>query len=161
MMTIPAILLVTSTQSRKAIVIMVLGVTMLYVLKNTKNIKINLLPIIRILAIILMIIAILIIAAQSDMFSGATQRMNGLIATITGEGKADYSASIRQVMRELGWQQLRQTPYFGIGMGNARLLVVENLGQDCYLHCNYAELAADGGLVGLASYYGKHLNFFK
>ncbi len=154
LMVIPAILLVTSTQSRKALVALILGVTMLYILKNSKNIKTNLLPILRILIIIVAVVAILVVASQLEIFSGLTNRMNGMIAAYTGEGKADYSSSIRAAMRELGWQQFRETPYLGIGMGNARLLVVEHFSGDSYLHCNYAELAANGGIIGLASYYG-------
>ena len=151
---IPALLLVASTQSRKATVCLVLGVTMLYILKNSKNITNNLLPVLRVLLIVIVVVVLLIVASQTEMFSGVTERMNGLIASLTGEGKADYSSNIRSAMRDLGWTQLRETPYLGIGMGNARLLANEHLGHDCYLHCNYAEMAANGGIVGLTSYYG-------
>ena len=154
LLVIPAVMLVVATQSRKAMVSMVLGVTALFVLKNSKNIKRNLLPLLRIFMILLVLLTMLIVASQTDFFSGITERMNGLIASFTGEGDADHSSSLREAMRELGWQQLRQTPLLGIGMGNARLLTNEFLGHDCYLHCNYAEMAANGGIVGLISYYG-------
>ena len=42
-------------------------------------------------------------------------------------------------------------------MGNGRLLALEATNHDCYLHCNYAEIAACGGIVGLVSFYGIYL----
>ena len=38
-------------------------------------------------------------------------------------------------------------------MDNARILANIAMGKSAYLHCNYAELAADGGVLGLISYY--------
>ena len=56
-------------------------------------------------------------------------------------------------MRQIGWIQFSRTPLLGVGMGCARILTEKAMDIDSYLHCNYAELAADGGAVGLISYY--------
>ncbi len=154
---VPAIMLIATTQSRKAIVSLLFGISMVYFFKHSKDIKDNLLPILRIGFAATILVVIVLISSKSDIFTGATQRMEGLIAYFTGEGNVDSSTSVRAMMRELGWQQFRETPYLGIGIGNARLLCVEYLNKDCYLHCNYAELAADGGIFGLLSYYGIYI----
>ena len=152
---IPLLFLIGSTQSRKAIIMLVVGYMILIVFRNSENIKQNLLPILRISFVAFMVILILILLAQTDVFQGASNRMNDLINSFTG-GET-HSTNLRKVYRELGWQQLRLTPILGIGMGNGRLLALEATNHDCYLHCNYAEIAACGGVVGLISYYGIYL----
>jgi len=79
--------------------------------------------------------------------------MDGLIASFTGEGHIDSSSALRAYYRFLGFAQLEESPFLGIGMGNARILALSATGHDCYLHCNYAELAANGGIIGLILYY--------
>ena len=152
---IPLVFLIGSTQSRKAIIMLVVGYMFLIIFKNTDNIKKNLLPILRILFVAFMVVLVLVLLSQTDVFHGATTRMNDLIASFTG-GES-HSTNLRKVYRELGWHQLQLTPLLGIGMGNGRLLALEATNHDCYLHCNYAEIAACGGVIGLISYYGIYL----
>ena len=46
-------------------------------------------------------------------------------------------------------------------MGNPRLLALQYTGNDCYLHCNYAEVAAGGGVIGLALVYWIYVKLWK
>ena len=92
------------------------------------------------------------ILAESGLFGGTIYRMTRLFDAFTGGDNADSSSLLRAYFRELGFEQFLKTPILGMGMGNARLLV-HHMGKDCYLHCNYAELAANGGIVGLFLFY--------
>jgi O-antigen ligase len=83
--------------------------------------------------------------------------MDGMIASLQGDDShTDNSSRLRALFRDIGWAQLAKTPFFGIGISNACILAAR-YAYRTYLHCNYAELAADGGLVGLFIYYIPYL----
>ena len=155
---IPAIILIGVTESRKAIFMAIAGVFLLFFFKARSGPRHNMLPIIKFLAIATIIIALVESLAQTGMFTGAYERMQGLIASFTGEGEVDSSTSLREYYRQVGWDQFMKTPILGIGINNSAILL-SRVGSThyTYLHCNYAELAACGGLVGLISYYGIYL----
>ena len=116
------------------------------------------LPIIKFLAAGVVIAILVESLAHTGLFSGASERVQGLIASITGEGEVDSSTSLREYYRQVGWDQFLKTPIAGIGINNSSVLL-SMVGSDhiTYLHCNYAELAACGGLLGLISYYSIHI----
>ena len=150
---IPCIYIIAATQSRKALFMAVAGVIILYFVKNLREKKDNLIPVMKFLIVMGLIVGIFIYLSQTNLFSGTMARVNGMINSITGEGEVDSSTSKREFMRQVGWIQFSRTPLLGIGMGCARIILSKAMDQDGYLHCNYAELAADGGIVGLLSYY--------
>lgn len=165
---IPAIMVIAASQSRKAIFILVVGTITLYFLKNIRGRKDNLIPVMKFFFFLAAGIGLFVFLSKTGMFSGAMHRIDGLIASFTNEGDVDSSTSKREFMREIGWIQFSRTPLLGIGMGCARILAGKAMDLDCYLHCNYAELAADGGIIGLISYYVifiyaliKEMKFFK
>lgn len=153
LLAIPAIMVIAASQSRKAIFILVVGSLTLYFLKNIRGRKDNLIPVMKFFFFLAAGIALFVFLSKTGMFSGAMHRIDGLIASFTNEGDVDSSTSKREFMREIGWIQFSRTPLLGIGMGCARILTEKAMDLDCYLHCNYAELAADGGIVGIISYY--------
>ena len=87
------------------------------------------------------------------VLSGIETRMEGVIALITGRGIIESSALLRYKYIKLGIDIFKKNPVFGVGMGNARLFVANNYGHDSYLHNNYVELLADGGVFGFIIYY--------
>lgn len=56
-------------------------------------------------------------------------------------------------MREVGFAQFLKTPIFGIGIGCSDVLLQHTINRSTYLHNNYIELLACGGIVGTALYY--------
>lgn len=155
---LPCLFIIGATQSRKAFVMLVLGIFFLYYFKQRRNAKgDSLLPTMKIAAFTITGIFTLIILSQTSMFSGLADRMNGLIASLTGEGKEDASSYLRRIYREAAWRQFHKTPFFGCGINNSLLFLHEEYGKSTYTHCNYAELAACGGIVGLISYYSMYL----
>ena len=153
LMMIPAVFIIGATQSRKALISVILGILILYTLKQYRKNRNNLLPFIKIILFFIFFIALMFFLSKTGMFAGMTSRMEGLIASITGEGDADSSAIVRKFYRQIGWIQFSRTPLAGIGIANAPILTNIAMGKSAYLHCNYAEMAADGGVLGLISYY--------
>ena len=87
-------------------------------------------------------------------FEAVSNRMKNLTAMLTGVGQVDSSVLLRRRYIELGLEQFTRTPILGIGMNNARLIISSSsIGRDTYLHNNYVELLADGGVIGFLSYY--------
>ncbi len=152
---VPSLIFVISSQSRKSVAIVILGLTLLALMKFLRSRKDNLLPIIRFLAIILVIGTAMLFLSSTSMMESFMERMSGMISAYFGDGETEIDAStkIRIQLKELGWNQFRETPWFGMGMGCAQFLVARETGDMAYLHDNYAELAANGGIFGLISFY--------
>lgn len=148
---IPALLLVAGSGSRKALMMVVIGIVVISFFVSNSNHRSN--RFISLISSIIILVILSIIVIQSGILDGTFQRMDGFIASLTGEGEIDSSTLLRKKYRELGFMQFTTTPMLGIGMGNARILAYAASGHDCYLHCNYAELAADGGIIGLILFY--------
>lgn len=148
----PTIVLLAACGSRKAMIILVLGALAIYVLiSNKKQNKLGLL--FRVfLAAISLIVAVYALA-QFSIFSGLNARMEGLYAMITGVGDVDHSTQVREEMVELGLSIFKDNPIFGIGIGCAHVFTLQRIGHDCYLHNNYAEMLANGGIVGTFLFY--------
>lgn len=157
LMVIPCFIVIGAVQSRKAIVMSLLGIVLIYFFKQLRSHRNNLLPFLKVGFFLFFFILMVYLLAQTEMFSGLSTRMDGLIASVTGEGTADHSSRLREFYREIGWIQFSRTPMAGIGIGNAIILVARAADKNTYLHCNYAELAADGGILGLFSYYIMYL----
>lgn len=155
---LPALLILFGSGTRKAVVMIIAGIFILVIMKQIlkgKNLFSLTFRVIRV--IFIMILAVWIIA-QLDIAQGVVERMNGLIASFTGQGEADNSALIRSDMRSLGFSTMLKYP-MGVGIGCPHILVLQYLGEDYYLHCNYAEIAAGGGIIGMVIFYSIYLHF--
>ncbi len=98
-------------------------------------------------------IGLLSILLTLEVFDSLNQRMEGLIALIAGTGTIDNSAWLRQQFMKIGIEQFLEMPLFGIGIDNARFLLMQHFGYTTYLHNNYVELLASGGLTGTCLFY--------
>lgn len=143
--------IVAATASRKALVIVVLGVLFLFLFKyRSKDI---LKTFFRWLFISGSLIVLFLLILSFPIFDGLNHRMEGLIAAIMGNGIVDNSTYLRQQFIKIGLEQFLETPFFGIGIDNARLLLLQHFGYTTYLHNNYVELLASGGIVGASLFY--------
>ena len=151
---IPCLIIIGATQCRKAFVMLIIGMFMLFYFKQRKKAKGDmLLPLLKISLFILIGIVILIILGKTNTFSGLFTRMEGLISSVTGGEDVDASSMVRNNYLNIGWRQFLEKPLFGIGMNNSKILLSMEAGHRTYLHNNYIELMASGGIVGLVSYY--------
>ena len=155
---IPSLLVVAASGSRKALVFLVIGIIVISTnMSKTKRGGIKSNKLLSAIFYCIFIIAIVYLFSKLSIFKGTMARMDGMIASFTGKGEADSSSLIREYFRKIGFEQFLKTPILGIGMGNARILAMQFTGRDCYLHCNYAEIAANGGIVGLVVFYWLYL----
>lgn len=140
------------TASRKAIIMLLLGICASILLLNPRKMIRNILWVVIILCV--SYYAITEIPALYDLIGW---RMEGMFAGISGEAEADSSTVYRQKMLDAAFQVFRENPIFGCGMDNFRYY---NPIRVTYAHNNFAEIAADLGCIGLLSYYWIYVYVF-
>ena len=150
---LPAILLLLASGSRKAIIIVILGVFGLLLLKNMNNRDI-LRTVLRIILASVLLVGSLFLLSKLPMFSSVTARFKNLISLLQGnETRSTSSAWIRFAYIELGMELFRSHPWLGIGIANANIYTGRYYGHNHYLHNNFVELLACGGIIGFLIYY--------
>ena len=152
---VPAFMMAIATQSRKALLMMVIGILLVLISRNLSSGKLvrNIIKI-----IIIIVIALLVLKTLSGMeiFSGINQRMEYLVAMFTGKGEIGNSAMLRQQLIDLGIEMFKKHPILGIGIGCPHIIAGQVLNFDAYLHNNFIEVLAGGGIIGFLLYYGAY-----
>lgn len=148
---IPCLLVVAASTSRKALILLALGtIAALLIRSESKNPIYTLLRLIGVVTVVGILLGIII---NLNIFSGVNERMKGLIALISGVGEIDNSTNLRRMMIAKGLKQFSKTPLVGIGIGNAGTLEIKGYN---YLHNNYVELLACGGIIGFLIFYSMY-----
>ncbi len=153
---IPAVFLIALTQSRKALVMVVMGLALILWFRNISS-KNFFKTIFRLILYVGIGVVVINYILSLPVFSGMMERMDGLINSLTGVGEVDSSTLVREEMLQIGMDAFRNHPFFGIGIGNSNELVLLHMGQDAYLHNNFVEMLAGGGIVGFAIYYSMYI----
>ncbi len=156
---VPMVAVLALTQSRKAFVILLLGVFLILIFRNidSNNFFKTMLRVIFTIAIVGFVLYFVL---SLPIFSGLMSRMDGLIANFIGLGEVDNSARVRTQMIAVGLEQFKKTPILGMGIGNPHFLAAKYVGKDAYLHNNFVELLAGGGIIGFAIYYSMYVYLF-
>ena len=76
---------------------------------------------------------------------------------LKGESSADSSSLLRQQYVNIGLSAFSENPFFGIGIGSSLVLTSQYTSHTTYLHNNFVELLACGGIVGFVLYYSMFL----
>ncbi len=151
LMLIPCAFVIAASGTRKAVLIILMGCCiLLYYRYKSKN---ALKTAMRILVIGMIVILAISVISSLPMFSGITERMDGFLALLTGEGKVDNSTYVRNLMVQVGLEEFAKRPLFGIGIGSSGTVLGQAIGTSTYFHNNYVELLCCGGIVGFAIYY--------
>lgn len=151
---IPAGILIAASGSRKALILLIGGIFLVFCFRYaTRNIIRNLARVFIILALAYLVVRLL---SNVPIFSGINKRMEGLFALLTGKGEIDSSALKREYYKQAGIEQFLKTPILGIGIGNSGQITLQ-FGSDTYLHNNYIELLACGGIIGTLCYYSIYI----
>lgn len=151
--------LILATQSRKALIVVVMGIVGIYFLYTQK--RISVISLIRLIIIIGIVILLMIYLSKFTAFSAVKERFEGLYAMFTGVGTLDGSSMLRKLYIEISMEQFWQHPILGIGMDNARTAIVQSTYRhNTYTHCNYVEMLCDGGVIGFVLYYSFHCYLF-
>lgn len=155
---IPAIVVLAATQSRTALVMFVLGCFSAFIVKN-QNEQLGQ-KIIKMFFGCVIALVLVYALLQLDIFIGIKERMEMLINSFLGEGKADSSSLIRERMIEIGFAEFLQNPLGGIGIANSYFITAKYLGRETYLHNNFVELLACGGIFAFVFYYAIYAYLF-
>ena len=148
----PSIVVVAASQSRKALMLMPVGVMMVMLLKNAGN-KNVVKGFVKAVFSIAVLVIVIIGLSQLSIFNGMNERMERMFNSFTGEGIVDNSSIVREKMREAGIAQFLKTPVIGVGIGSSATITELAAGYRTYLHNNYVELLACGGILGTMLYY--------
>lgn len=150
---LPALLMVIASGSRKAFIILFAGAFLVYLahsMSKSKNIIETLFKFVSVCFI--GAIGLMIIWSIPE-FSPVTERLSQTLNQFTGNGTVDESTIRRAWFIEIGLKQFLKTPVQGIGIGNSLFII----GRDTYLHNNYVEILACGGILGIVTFYSSYL----
>ena len=136
-----------SSGSRKALIALVMGMGMLFVLRQEHGR--------RGMAVLQMLGAMYVffLVLQLPMFDTINTRFEQMIDTFLGSGPKEASADERMRMMQIGWRQFLDTPFWGTGIGGSAVLTMKTLAWSTYLHNNYAELLSSIGIIGTGIFY--------
>ena len=156
---IPGVIVLPATGSRQALAIMAGGLVLLVFLAVIRGRSPGEIAIL-LAGGILLAAGMLILISRLPAFSGIYKRMLSMVSAMTGVGKTDRSATTRLALIDVGLEQFKRTPILGVGMGSGHLVAWKYLNKYFYLHNNFAEILAGGGLVGFIIYYSIYAYIF-
>lgn len=148
---IPTFVLFAITNSRKAFLILVIGIIGVIAIKHfRRNILSN---IINIFLVMLVGIVLIYAILSLPMLEAMKERLTGFLGLVSSSHEMDLSTYQRNIMVKIGFEQFLRTPFVGLGIGSSGILTEPAVGWPCYLHNNYIELLACGGVIGAFLYH--------
>lgn len=149
---VPAGVLVYYTASRKAFLMVVLGISLFYYLKHpTKKIR-NLLVI-----VVGIYIAYMLLVNNDALYNAIGWRIEGALALLGKKGKVDSSALLRLKYIEVGINSWKKSAVFGYGLDNFRIINFRVTGHATYSHNNFIEILVGVGAIGFLIYYSYYI----
>lgn len=164
LLSVLSFVVIVATQSRKAIVFVAVGVLALFLYRysTSKNAAYRIFKFVFLLVCLFILFYFL---AKLPLFYRVGLRLDLMINTFLGEGRMDRSSLMRTDLISLGFFCWRQRPLIGLGMASTHVVASKYLYFDSYLHNNYVELLAGGGLMCFTVYYSMYIylavKFFK
>lgn len=151
------IVIISASGSRKALIMSIVGVFLLLLYKNKRN---NFfITFIQWVVFIVIFYFFLKLILSFEIFQGINHRMDGMLSLFTGKGVIDHSSFLRNLFIKSGIDQFMKTPILGIGINNTNVITQQVAGTSTYLHNNYVELLASGGIIGFSLYYSIYVYF--
>lgn len=164
---IPSVIVVAATQSKKALVFLIVGTLGYAFVKAQKSQKSILIKGFKILLWVLILAFVLYLILQLEIFDGIRDRMERMLNVVFGNGNAghstilrNHSTILRNNLRTLGLTWFLKYPIGGIGIANPHILANQYYAYDAYLHDNFAELLCGGGIIGFCLYYAMYVYLF-
>lgn len=136
------------TGSRKALLIIFLGVLIYFMVRAPRKILKNI-----VIVLILAVILYNAILKIEPLYNVIGWRMEGLFAAVTGTGTVDGSTLLRETYIENGIKFFKERPVLGYGINNYRILNQATTGIYTYSHNNFVEMLCGLGIVGFIYYY--------
>ena len=147
-----AIVLIYYTASRKALIMVVLGISLFYYLKHpTKKIR-NLIVI-----IFCIYIAYMILMNVDVLYNAIGWRVEGALALFGKKDKVDSSALLRAKYIYVGINAWKKSAILGYGIDNFRIINLHATGHLTYSHNNFVEILVGVGGIGFLIYYSYYI----
>lgn len=148
------VLIAALTGSKKGILDLLVGSLLSIVLIIADNEMQRRGRLVKILIGILVLVFVLYILWQLPFFTTIRNRIELMFSFMGGISyRIDYSTRQRQLMIDAGLKQFIKTPFVGIGINASGYITKHVVGFNTYLHNNYVELLATGGVIGTFCYY--------
>lgn len=140
------------TGSKKGMIDFVLGsLLIIFISHNNKDVLKKSLKIITLIVFFCLVLKVL---WTMPIFTLVRERLELMFYFVTGSSNIiDYSTITRRQMIKYGLEQFYKSPILGIGIGASDYITNIYMGEKSYLHNNYVELLATGGIVGFLFYY--------
>ena len=146
-----AFIFAMSSGSRKALLIVCIGVLFL----TYKRYGIH--KVYKVVAIVLVLSVLFIAIIQLSVFETINYRMEQLGKNLAGEGGGDGSSAIRMNMIKDGWSIFKERMLTGYGISNYSVATRYRT----YAHNNFIEILVGLGLIGFVLYYLIYWNAMK
>ena len=161
---IPSFVMIMATQSRKAFIMLFLGILfVLLILSDNKKGFVK--KFLRICCIIGLVVISTYFLMKLPFFSGISERFGYIFEEMSGHSESGSSTNIRKELIRIGKEGFLRSPLFGHGFGCPHILANNAIQFDAYLHQNYVELLAGGGIIGFTLFYSIYgylfYNFYK
>lgn len=157
---VPIIIAIILTESRKSILIPVIGATLIIIFQR------NILKIIKFFPIIVILIllgwSILYYLVPAALYN-IQSKMSFLFEYLSGNNTNDWSITLRSFFIVTGEKIFLAHPIFGIGLNNFSYYVANytSYGISRYSHNNYIEMLSCLGISGFIIYYSAYAKLFK
>jgi len=151
---IPQFLAVLFTESRKSIIIPLLGIIFIYLLEK-RVVKRKTVYKFLVFLVLLLLFWIAMKSMGVEIFSESLKiRMQALIKSATGQ-ENDWSIYLRRFFIHTGFDIFKEHPFFGIGVNNFAYYVKNFTDYTVarYSHNNYIEMLSCLGIIGFTLYY--------
>jgi O-antigen ligase len=152
LITIPLIIVIIISGSRKAFFALVFGVIIFLVVRSKKHKATSIA-----ISLIFILLSFWIVIEVPLLYKILGYRIEGLFSMFSGVGNTESSAMARNMMIEFGWQKFKENPLFGYGIDNYRILFNDYALSSTYSHNNYIELLIGIGFIGTIFYYSMHI----
>lgn len=151
MLVIPFVLF---SNSKKAVILLVFGIVLYFVLRaNQMSKKVKYV----FFSVLLLLIVCYAMFNIEWLYSSIGIRFETLLNQVIYGRNGSQSDTLRIDFINYGLHLAKTKPLFGYGIDNFRYIIGSYLSVNTYAHNNYIELLVDVGMIGLFLYY---INFF-
>ena len=156
LLSILSVAIIAASRTRKSMIFLVLGIVLLLLFRYSKSKSFGS-GFLKIVSILIIAFSVVYLASQFPIFAGVNERLEQMMNTFLGKGKMDTSSLMRNDLIDLGMFCFSKKPLTGIGMACTHTYAYMNLYFDSYLHNNYVELLAGGGIFALLLFYSMYV----
>ena len=146
------VILSLGSGSRKALILMVLGIALIILMDYRKNVSLS--KFIKVVLACVVLAAVVYWISTLPAFETIFDRFDAMFES---GSKRDNSSTIREKMIKAGWKSFKNNPLTGVGIGNSNYIAYHYVGRSTYLHNNFIELLASVGIFGFLIYYSMYI----